>query len=60
MILGRLIGDDRAAARDDLIDSLYVLTSQPVFAGLARERGEADARRLIEAMASDAVRRAGV
>jgi AcrR family transcriptional regulator len=57
-IVGRLIAGDRAAARDDLIDSLYVLTSLPVFAGLARERGAADARRLIEAMAMDAVRRA--
>ncbi len=57
-IVGRLIADDRSAAREDLVDSLYVLTSLPVFAGLARERGQADARRLIEAMASDAVRRA--
>jgi AcrR family transcriptional regulator len=60
VIVGRLIGDAQALSRDDLIDSLYVLTSQPVFAALARERGEADARRLIEAMASDALRRAGV
>ena len=57
VIVGRLIGDERAAARDDLVDCLYVLTSQPVFAGLARERGPNDARRLIEAMASDAIRR---
>jgi AcrR family transcriptional regulator len=57
VIVGRLIGDDRAAARDDLVDCLYVLTSQPVFAGLARERGQADTRRLIDAMASDAIRR---
>jgi AcrR family transcriptional regulator len=59
VITGRLLADAPSKARDDLVDSLYVLTSLPVFAGLARERGEADARRLIEAMASDALRRAG-
>jgi AcrR family transcriptional regulator len=59
VIVGRQIGDEHAAARRDLVDSLYVLTSLPVFAGLARERNPADAHRLIQAMAADAMRRAG-
>lgn len=62
VVVRRLVerGEVRARAATDLVDLLFVLTSLPAFTQLmVGKRTRAGARKLIEAAAEDAVRRAG-
>jgi AcrR family transcriptional regulator len=58
LLARRMFGARAGAASRDFVESVFVLTSQPVFAELSRGADAPTARRLIHAMVDDAARRA--
>jgi AcrR family transcriptional regulator len=55
VLAGRMFGAEGGEAAKDFVESVFVLTSQPVFAELVRDGGAEGAGRLIGAMVEDAV-----
>lgn len=54
----RRFGLGGGQATTDFVDTVFVLTSQPTFAELARSADDETVRRLIHGMVVDAIRRA--